>query len=349
MELQPLPEKINIPETASELNPDWFSRCLSRHFQTKIVVHSIEEKPLMGGIPVTSTVQRWCLDSEGNAPRSVIVKLNKSGWSEKHGTALYERELKFYEELIGAHEAPVPQCYFAAGDEENKHFAFVLEDLSEARPGHCLAGLTVDQAIAAMVDLANFEKDWWNSDALENWPRKMVTQEGLEKFVGYFETHWPRLLESGKYKVSEALNNCVTHFDRRQFYQDRLNGTQEPLTLVHGDLHAENFIIDDSKLVIFDWQNAAFGHPSIDATQLLNALNAEEMADSWQVVLRKYSEALGHLSFLEMERAVRAQARSVFMGVACWLVTFEADSLRDASTIQNYWSRLSELMICLSR
>ncbi|MDF1666122.1 MAG: phosphotransferase [Planctomycetota bacterium] len=342
-------EKINVPRSAAELSPDWFSQCLSQHFKKPVIVNAIEELPLLGGIPVTSVVQRWSLKSAEEAPSSVIVKLNKPAWATKHGHGLYERELKFYSELCGSHAAPIPTCYFAASDGENQHFVFVLEDLSAANPGHCLEGLTVQQSKAAMVDLANFERMWWKSESLESWPTKTVTGEGLKNFVEHFERQWPKLIEMGKYRLSEALIDAVSNYDKARFLEDRLNSSQEPLTLVHGDLHGENFIIDDSRLIIFDWQNAAYGHPSIDAAQLLAAMKADFLAANWQAVLSLYCQSLEHVSLKEMEDAVRAQARSVFMGVACWLVSFEADSMRDASTIQNYWSRLSEFMICLSR
>lgn len=342
-------EKISVPKSVSELNSLWFSQCLSHYFQKSVEVRSIEELPLAGGIPVTSLVQRWSIDCDEAFPQSVIVKLNKPAWALKHGTALYERELRFYSELTDVHAAPIPQCYFAAASDEKEHFVFVLEDLSTAEPGHCLEGLTVDQTSKAMTDLANFQRVWWRSKALGSWPTKTVSEDGLENFVRHFELQWPQLIEMGKYEVSEALRDSVSHYDKDHFFEQRLNNSQEPLTLVHGDLHAENFMIDNSRLIIFDWQNAAYGHPSIDATQLLGALKTESLGGNWRGVLHSYCQALDAVPFEEMERAVRAQARTVFMGVACWLVSFEADSMRDASTIQSYWSRLSELMIRLSQ
>lgn len=341
-------ETLTVPGSGDDLTPEWFARCFSQYFGRDITVEKVEALPLMGGIPVTSEVQRWSLEGGDGLPASVIVKMNRDSWVQKRGTALYERELRFYSELSSELQAPVPACYLAKADREGKNFVFVLEDLSEAKPGHCLDGVSVEQCRDAMLALARFQRAWWKAPVLETWPKKSSTREGLEKYVAHFEETWPKLLELGRYPISELLRDRVQNSDYEEYIEQAVSSTGRATTLVHGDLHGENFILDGSHLKIFDWQNASCGHPSIDAAQLLGAMGAEHLPGHWREVLEAYCESLGEDGFEDMVAAVRAQTRTVFMGVASWLVIFESESLRDAATIQNYWKRLSALFLSLT-
>jgi hypothetical protein len=54
---------------------------------------------------------------------------------------------------------------------------------------------------------------------------------------------------------------------------DRLAALAIPETMVHGDLHQWNAIVQDGRVVVFDWSDIALGHPFLDLAPVL--LHAE--------------------------------------------------------------------------
>jgi hypothetical protein len=54
---------------------------------------------------------------------------------------------------------------------------------------------------------------------------------------------------------------------------DRLAAHAIPETVVHGDLHQWNAILQDGRVVVFDWSDIALGHPFLDLAPVL--LHAE--------------------------------------------------------------------------
>jgi hypothetical protein len=56
-------------------------------------------------------------------------------------------------------------------------------------------------------------------------------------------------------------------------FGDRLAALAIPETIVHGDLHQWNAIVQDGRVVVFDWSDIALGHPFLDLAPVL--LHAE--------------------------------------------------------------------------
>ena len=50
---------------------------------------------------------------------------------------------------------------------------------------------------------------------------------------------------------------------------DRLAGLAIPETFVHGDLHQWNAILQDGRVVVFDWSDISLAHPFLDLAPVL--------------------------------------------------------------------------------
>ena len=80
---------------------------------------------------------------------------------------------------------------------------------------------------------------------------------------------------------------------------EELAGYGLPDTLVHGDLHAGNFVLDGEHPVFFDWSDGAISHPFFDMPILMES-GAAEWRDEVQAYLERWTD---HLS---MERLTEA-------------------------------------------
>src|SRR5579859_1983311 len=92
-----------------------------------------------------------------DAPGSVIVKLPaRDPTSRESGVALslYEREVRFYQQLAGVVGITTPRCRYAEIDAGSGMFALVLDDLAPARETDQLSGISADDASTALGQLA---------------------------------------------------------------------------------------------------------------------------------------------------------------------------------------------------
>ena len=72
-----------------------------------------------------------------------------------------------------------------------------------------------------------------------------------------------------------------------------------PETLVHGDLHAGNFVLEGEHPVFFDWSDGAISHPFFDLLTLMESGAAE-----WREEITAYLEAwTAHLSMERLREA----------------------------------------------
>src|SRR3972149_1461707 len=103
------------------------------------------------------------------APTSVVGKFPSP---EPHGRAaaktcrLYEREVRFYQEIAETVDIRIPACYLADIDLDTGDFVLLLEDLRPAVQGDQLGGCSLDQAMLAMDELSALAAPRWDDPAL---------------------------------------------------------------------------------------------------------------------------------------------------------------------------------------
>ncbi|MDJ0975524.1 MAG: aminoglycoside phosphotransferase family protein [Planctomycetota bacterium] len=337
---------MHAPADLDAVSATWLTEVLSASGALRGVVRSVEPMTLGGGIAVTSRVGRFELTIDGDGPRSVVVKVANPAWTSKYGISLYEREVRFYREIAANHALPVPLCFHAAcGADEG--FALVLEDLGDARPGICLDGLGQAESECVLDALADMHRSWWEHDALEAWPVKAHTTTQGHAIFDRFRERWPRLVEQGRFVVSDALATAVERMDAARFASGLAGVGTSARTLIHSDLHAENVILDGRRPVFIDWQNAAAGHPVFDVAQVLGAVQPDVLARERRALIERYRARLGMLDGAVLVASLRAAVEWLFVGLACWLVVFEEENLRDAATVQAHWARIVPLFLGL--
>lgn len=231
-------------------------------------------------------------------PSSVVCKLSaKSAATSAFAQAFgaYLREIFCYQQLLQSSLYRVPRSFFAAVSDDGLKFNLVMEDLSAARPGNQVAGCSVREAEAAMLQLANLHHAHWNdarmldvawlinprgeyaamqqqmyAQGVEQFRQRYAAQIGPE-FLSLMDKVAPRV---GAWAVAPAARN----------------------TFCHNDARVDNFMFIDHahgavEAVILDWQLASYRNPLVDVAYFLTgSISVEDRRAHEKDLLRVYFE-----------------------------------------------------------
>jgi aminoglycoside/choline kinase family phosphotransferase len=336
---------MSLPRTLTQLTPEWITEVLHPRFDGRVSAVQITNHG--GGIAVTSTVSRLVLTVEGGPdfPRSLVAKVLNPAWTR--GDEPHRREHRFYTELATTHALPAPRCYFSGIDPDGA-FVLLLEDLSEARPGHRLGGWSVEEAGLVVDALADLHGAWWRSPTLTSWPRRTYDQANVLRMQDRFLEFWPRLVEGGQFAVSPAVADAATRLTGQ--LADTVALQRGPSTLSHSDIHAENVFIDrrSDRVVFVDWQNAGAAHPAFDLAGVAYVCTRPDAHAFAEGLIRRYHSRLAKpIPLDDLRAAVRSAVRWTAAGIIRWLVLFEEENLRDATTVQGHWQRVASAMVAV--
>jgi hypothetical protein len=194
----------------------------------------------------------------------------------------YEIEASFYRELAPGLPVALPECFYAAYDPALDEYVVLLADLAPAQPGDQLAGLSPDDAAAAIGELAALHAAGWGSPELAALPwlnrsspdsAALMTAVVTDLYPGFRDRYGDRL-EPPTLGLIEAF---LPHLGRY------LAGRGEQRTVVHGDFRADNLLFGPARPVVLDWQTASFGAGTGDLSYFLGS--------SLPVPLRQQHEA----------------------------------------------------------
>jgi aminoglycoside phosphotransferase (APT) family kinase protein len=249
-----------------------------------------------------STAGRLLLTLDGapaDAPRSLVAKL-ASGFEPVRRSAraigLYEREVRFYQEIAPDAGIPVPRCYFAEIDLETGEFLLLLEDLSDCRNGDFWVSSLEDLTLAIDA-LAPFHARWWCSPALRTlaWVRQpddaayhQLLASVLRGCLPAVQQRWPARFAGYLGRTSARLA------ERWEAYAASLSGT--PWTLVHTDFHPKQMFFPTAaagRFAVFDWQSVAVGRAEADLSRiLLSGLRDADLVVHQDALVARYHGAL---------------------------------------------------------
>ena len=182
----------------------------------------------------------------------------------------YEIEASFYRELAPGLPVALPECFYAAYDAAPDEYVVLLADLGPAEPGDQLAGLSPDDAAAAIGELAALHAAGWDRADLAALPwlnrsspdgAALMAAVVTDLYPGFRDRYGERL-EPGTLGLIEAF---LPHIGRY------LAGLAEPSTVVHGDFRADNLLFGPARPVVLDWQTASFGAGTGDLAYFLGS------------------------------------------------------------------------------
>jgi hypothetical protein len=232
---------------------------------------------------------------EAGGPDSVVVKLAASDdTSRSTGIALgiYEREIRFYQEVAPRVQGPLPDCHFAAFDSGEGWFTLVLDDAAPGVQGDQIAGCSVDEAGLAMRELARLHAPLWDDAQVGaaqwlNQDPPISTAVAEQLLAGFLERYEARVAPEHR----ALMERFLTQLD--EWLADR----PRPHSVVHGDYRLDNMLFGDPRgpkpLTVVDWQTVSCGPPLLDASYFLGAgLSVEDRRASEEGLVREYYEGL---------------------------------------------------------
>ncbi len=221
-------------------------------------------------------------DADG-APATIIAKFPPlDAGSRQIGLmyGVYEREVRFYNELARESAIDVPRCHFAGYDAAAATSLILMEDLEgKGRFGEQLGGCTIDEARLALTSLARFHAAWWDNPRLLDHP---WLTEGIELVRTAMSTAYeacaPLYLERFGHTLSASTRAAIPTLHRR-ILALLDEGRDQLTTLIHGDYRLDNMFFGDDPArphITFDWQSVNRGPAANDlAYFIVGSLDVE--------------------------------------------------------------------------
>jgi len=146
-----------------------------------------------------------------------------------------------------------------------KNTVLLLDDMAPAEPGNQITGCDVEQARAAVVNLAGLHGPRWCDESLEEItglaPFGADSAEGIG--MGFAMTVEPFI---ERYATPDADADVLRAFAPR--VAAWVAGRADPFALVHGDYRLDNLLfaadVDGPSCAAVDWQLVAVGLPARD-------------------------------------------------------------------------------------
>ena len=287
-------------------------------------------------------------DADAALPVSLVAKLaaeDADSRSAAVGSRLYEREVRFYQQLLARTAVRAPRHLYSDIDTVTGRFVLLLEDLSPASSVNQLAGFDVEHARRAMAEAAALHAPMWNDDALADVDWLNHTRATADMLA----QNGPVLTEAfcERYR-SDLDDRLLAQMRRINAYAPTFWTTQhQPLTVVHGDFRPDNMLFDAKggqlPVAVVDWQTTDRGNGLLDVAFLLGtALEPETRRAHERELVSQYFEALiaGGVGGYDWERCWTDYRRH-----ACYAVYF----LTPAAMLVERTARGDEMFLTMIR
>jgi hypothetical protein len=237
-------------------------------------------------------------DGPGAGPATVVGKFPSDDPASRdfgRRSGYYRNEIRFYEQIATTLPIAVPTPLHAALAPDETEFVLVMDDLSPARIVDQLVGCTVDEAAAALEQIAVVHAGSWQRADL-------AAVDWLGGTVASFQSvtdAFPGLTES----FADTYGDLVPSADIDEAAQlnEHLGAWKAilatPQCLWHSDLRADNLMFDaeDGRrpVVLLDWQGVGYGRGTIDVAYLLGtSLPSDRRRDHERDLVATYHAAL---------------------------------------------------------
>jgi len=266
-------------------------------------VRSFEREPIDEGAGFVGELTRLKLTydrPDATGPKSLISKLPTSDEAYlivARLLNLYEREIRFYDEIAEQVELRTPERYFSAMDQSADRYVLLLEDLAPGRCGDQIASCSLEEAKVALTEIAKFHAAWCISPRLKefDWMPGIHDGEYRKLLEAAYRQSWPAFVDGYRdlvpadiIEIGERFGTCL----------DAMLGElgRGPQTIMHTDFRLDNMffdLADGSPVAVFDWQLATRGGPMFDVVYFLAGNFPRDFRRRHEAeLLRAYHDAL---------------------------------------------------------
>ncbi len=294
-----------IPETADGLTPAWVSQALAAGGRPGVRVVAVDRRRIGEGVGILAELHRLQLTYAPEAaagPSSLVAKLRSPSPEVRElcgAYGMYEREVRFYQEVAGAIELRTPEPYFSAFDPASGDFVILMEDLAPAASPDQVAGISLADLTAAIDGVATLHARWWGH------PRLAELRAIMPSVVE--PPYAPHGAENYRASLPAALEalRARDHHDLARIAEKVANALEamlaaigaEPLTLGHGDFRVDNLMFRPTpggrELTVVDWQIVMQVRGPYDVGYLMGGAAPVELRRANETaLLRRYHGAL---------------------------------------------------------
>ena len=252
---------------------------------------------------------RYTLSSgAGHVPQSVVVKMaSPDPTSRATGISLrnYEREVKFYNELVDTLDVRSPKCWFADWHEATGDIAIVLEDMAPCEQGDQIRACGIDHARLAVDQLVKMQGPRWNDDSLASidWLQRRDASD-VDRLSGLIAMVKPGFLAVYRDAINDQIGPEGLDFVETMaaHIEGYVRGKGEAFSVTHGDYRLDNLLFATEAggvpCAVVDWQTPGHGNGIADLAYFIGAglLPDDRRRHEWELVERYIAgiESYGH-------------------------------------------------------
>ena len=297
------------------------------------------------GAGTTATTVKVSIEYESPdaaAPGSVVCKFHPDDQAKieaikSAGVFLTETNVQ---KLLAEHcEAAIPECYFVAASDDGSQFNMVCEDLSEkCELGDQINGCSIDEANAAILELAKLHRQFWNEPRLNDleWIRpRMPFPENAFELLDDWLRH---LLTEEQHAVVKQATPGI---------RDWLALQPDHQTLIHVDCRVDNMLFYNSNLgspqaYLIDFALVSLGDAVADVAYFLtSSLSPEDRLACEADLLEMHTREIARKDpAYTIEKAMASYSENIVSSL--YLTMIAAMRLPEAPQVRLLLTRLFE-------
>jgi hypothetical protein len=275
-------DSSGVVDDPAELTPAWVTAAL-RSAGHEVTVREVSFERI--GTGQIGASYRLHLDANGPVPPTLVAKLAAGSPEARQRVSQgYRKEVRFYADLAVLVAVNTPTCWYAAISDDCQSFTLLLEDLAPAVPGQQARGCRLDQAVAAVENLAGLHAPLWCNPLLHehaDWLQPLDEATGAflgELMVGATEQFVDRYADRLGAENVETLRRSAALIGRWS------TAGNDIFAVTHGDYRLDNLMFApsdsvgvDRSVAAVDWQTATTGPPVRDLSYFLGTSLSVEL------------------------------------------------------------------------
>jgi hypothetical protein len=236
----------------------------------------------------------------GEGPATIVAKCPSHDPSTKAIAAAlgsYTLELGWYRELARMSDVACPRCIHLESANSDQDFVILLADLAPAQQGDQLAGASIKQIEAGLVQAARLHAPFWNNPRVSDFPwlAPNETSTGMVRtllpvFYAQFRERYAQRLAPDILAMGDAFVSNLEAY---------LNPAPTALTIQHRDFRIDNLLFSPNhdQAFVVDWQTYGLGPGAHDVSYLIGTSIADLdlRAREEERLVRFYLAELGKL------------------------------------------------------
>jgi hypothetical protein len=271
-----------IPKRTKRITSEWLNTVLHKSGYLKDVnIKSISREPWGVGEGFTSDMARLTITYDKETPelpKTMIVKMPttfRTALAVALQYDIYEREIRFYNEIAPKSPIRVPEVIYSAIDSENKNYILILEDCSNYTQIDQIEGLNQEQTKLTIDAIAEFHARWWDAPDLYSfdWIGKPRDKYAIA-LIDTYRNDWDLSIKSEEFKEFLPEGGQKVGEKISKHFPWLVNDIPDDnLTIAHFDFRVDNLFFDfenkENPLIVIDWGSAIVNGGILDIAYLL--------------------------------------------------------------------------------